>query len=144
MKTALRALVVMFALTTLAACASLSPTEKSILRGGESIVSETSRPITNNQMLVLEATYRTAIVAAVTYRRQGLCKRGQHWTVEKPCAERQVLVVIQRYFPAARSAMASLRRYRAAGDTTNALRTFAAAKAAIAQVQNELFLAGVK
>ena len=128
----------------LAGCAFLSSGEKSILQGGQSITAEIGQPISNEVMFNLEATWRAALVAAVTYRRQGICAPGTVWTVQKPCAEERVILTIQKYLPAARSAMASLRSFRAQGDTTNAYKVFVAAKAAVAQLQNELFLAGVK
>lgn len=121
---------------------SLFTGDKSILSGGTSILAETQNPIGPQQLAVIEASYRAALVTAVNYRRYCYSKP----VAELPgfCANRRgIVTLMQRTNQKVRVALVALRKFAKSGDNVNAIGAFAAAKAALQEFQQVAAVSGV-
>lgn len=71
-----------------------------------------NNPITMQHVYVLQASYDTAVLApAVNYRRLGLCAKGVSATLLKPCADRNVVLELQRADRVASKSLSDLRDF---------------------------------
>jgi len=72
----------------------------------------TQNPITMNRVFVLQSTYDAAVlVPAASYRALGICAKGIHATLAEPCAERSIVVKLQKADKRAQAAFAALKLF---------------------------------
>jgi len=124
----------------LAGCAS----DKSVLQGGTSLTATVQNPVGRKELAVVENAYGLALVAAVNYRRLGICKTGTVESFGNPCARRDVVLQLQAADRKARSALIPARRFVRNNPTLNAFSAIAAAQAAVADFQTVLSTNGVR
>jgi hypothetical protein len=100
-----------------------------------------NNPITSRGIYELRAGYDAAfLIPATNYSRLPLCLTGHKFTTAAPCAQRSVILRLQKVDQAAQGALDRLQRYTLANPTLDASAYISAAQNAIIEAENLLAL----
>jgi hypothetical protein len=116
----------------------------SVFRGGTSITASVTTPVGKRELALVENTYAIAITTAIRYRDLGICKPGTVETLARPCARRDVLIVLQGYDRKAHAAIVTARNFIRDNPTISAVSAVNAARAAVSDFQTALSNSGAK
>lgn len=100
-----------------------------------------NNPITGRTVYELRAGYDAAfLIPATNYSRLPLCLTGHKFTATVPCAQRSVLLKLQKADKAVQSALDRLQQFTLANPTLNGAAYIAAAQDAIIEAESLLTL----
>lgn len=94
-----------------------------------------NNPISLNQLGAIESGYGLALSTAVAYRSLPLCKTGTISTIAAICAQRSIIVKLQRADKTTQAAIAAANSFVLANPTLDATTLVSAAQSALAGFQ---------